>query len=638
MHTLDSSTTGSPPASISSPLATLTALIVSASLLAPASTVLAGLVGGGGTHDWTGAVSSNWNLAGNWSTNQVPGNDAAAIVLGGAPFVTLSADSASLRTLFIGGGRTVSNNGHLLRVLSNDATTTVAGVDSQLFVTGAGVGFQTDSLSIESSGRLTMSGGTAQIGQQLTLDSGGRLLGYGTVIVDSPAPAALNALDGGILSVSSGDLTIEVIGGGSMVLPDLVEVLQPGRRLTLDGPFFLDPQNIHLGEECILEVVNDWTLAGELRGTANAALVANGGNLTVEGIVRAEAGVLRFATPAYFTGTSEIIVAPGDTIEFDALHTATVGNVATIGFNGRMRVDGTQQLGVPWRGAISLNGGILEANTGSGLWITDAPLTLGSLGGIRSRIAGSAWTRATDLVIAPGLGGVVESTLELMLDATMQLAQPQTRLIVEGTLRLHDSTTTGLGAIEVEDGGRIFAAPGAAIGVDIVNGGAFHLGTTEGATGSIYVNSDYTQMESGELVVDLTGPDLIDRDFFEFTGAVDLGGTLAVSLTEDFEPTIGDSYTILYGGGGVLGTFDSIVGAEGFSVAYLPTSVVLTYQGSIFGDLNGDGVVDGADLGILLGSWGACVECAGCIADLDGNCEVDGADLGLILGAWSETK
>ncbi|MFO0872884.1 MAG: hypothetical protein U0575_02780 [Phycisphaerales bacterium] len=46
-------------------------------------------------------------------------------------------------------------------------------------------------------------------------------------------------------------------------------------------------------------------------------------------------------------------------------------------------------------------------------------------------------------------------------------------------------------------------------------------------------------------------------------------------------------------------------------------------------DLNADGVVDGADLGILLGAWGGAQ-----VGDLDGNGVVDGADLGLLLGAW----
>ncbi len=45
-------------------------------------------------------------------------------------------------------------------------------------------------------------------------------------------------------------------------------------------------------------------------------------------------------------------------------------------------------------------------------------------------------------------------------------------------------------------------------------------------------------------------------------------------------------------------------------------------------DLNGDGVVNGADLGILLGAWGT----AG--GDINGDGTTNGADLGLLLGAW----
>lgn len=52
-------------------------------------------------------------------------------------------------------------------------------------------------------------------------------------------------------------------------------------------------------------------------------------------------------------------------------------------------------------------------------------------------------------------------------------------------------------------------------------------------------------------------------------------------------------------------------------------------------DLDGDGKVDGHDLGILLGSWGGCPENgAPCPADLDGDGTVGPADLGLLLGSW----
>ena len=52
-------------------------------------------------------------------------------------------------------------------------------------------------------------------------------------------------------------------------------------------------------------------------------------------------------------------------------------------------------------------------------------------------------------------------------------------------------------------------------------------------------------------------------------------------------------------------------------------------------DLNFDGKVDGADLGLLLGAWGDCAPDGSCLADLNGDRVVDGADLGILLGAWT---
>jgi hypothetical protein len=48
-------------------------------------------------------------------------------------------------------------------------------------------------------------------------------------------------------------------------------------------------------------------------------------------------------------------------------------------------------------------------------------------------------------------------------------------------------------------------------------------------------------------------------------------------------------------------------------------------------DLNGDDVVDGADVGLLLAAWGQGVDGP---ADIDQDGDVDGADLGLLLSAW----
>lgn len=50
-------------------------------------------------------------------------------------------------------------------------------------------------------------------------------------------------------------------------------------------------------------------------------------------------------------------------------------------------------------------------------------------------------------------------------------------------------------------------------------------------------------------------------------------------------------------------------------------------------DLNGDGAVNGADLGILLAAWGPCA--APCAADFDNDGTVGGADLGVLLAGWT---
>jgi hypothetical protein len=48
-------------------------------------------------------------------------------------------------------------------------------------------------------------------------------------------------------------------------------------------------------------------------------------------------------------------------------------------------------------------------------------------------------------------------------------------------------------------------------------------------------------------------------------------------------------------------------------------------------DINDDGVVDGTDLGLMLGAWGACDQCA---SDLNGDGNVNGDDLGTLLAGW----
>ena len=62
-----------------------------------------------------------------------------------------------------------------------------------------------------------------------------------------------------------------------------------------------------------------------------------------------------------------------------------------------------------------------------------------------------------------------------------------------------------------------------------------------------------------------------------------------------------------------------------------PLSFLVPDCGSsvVLGDLNGDGVVNGMDMTILLGAWGTSGP-----GDLDGDGIVGGSDLAILLGNW----
>jgi hypothetical protein len=79
-----------------------------------------------------------------------------------------------------------------------------------------------------------------------------------------------------------------------------------------------------------------------------------------------------------------------------------------------------------------------------------------------------------------------------------------------------------------------------------------------------------------------------------------------------------------------MGTTDGSVTYCGWNLDDIVIEGILP-SGGVPGDLNGDGIVNGADMGLLLASWGAC---SGCDADLNGDGLVNGGDLGLLLSYW----
>ena len=91
------------------------------------------------------------------------------------------------------------------------------------------------------------------------------------------------------------------------------------------------------------------------------------------------------------------------------------------------------------------------------------------------------------------------------------------------------------------------------------------------------------------------------------------------------------------GGGGGLGAWGvyPLNGPHQVLIADVETGLwVLNVDLNCAGDVNGDGIVDLADLGILLAEFG----CTGgvCLADLDGDGDTDLADLGILLAGFGQ--
>ena len=81
----------------------------------------------------------------------------------------------------------------------------------------------------------------------------------------------------------------------------------------------------------------------------------------------------------------------------------------------------------------------------------------------------------------------------------------------------------------------------------------------------------------------------------------------------------------------VMGTTDGSVTYGGWNIDDVELIGVVPND-SVPGDFNGDGLVNGADFGIMLAAWG---ECSGCPEDLNEDGFVSGADVGLLLTLWN---
>ena len=108
---------------------------------------------------------------------------------------------------------------------------------------------------------------------------------------------------------------------------------------------------------------------------------------------------------------------------------------------------------------------------------------------------------------------------------------------------------------------------------NLTNNGTLAPGNSPGA---IAVTGNYAQSPGAQMLMELAGTAPEDFDTLSISGSATLGGTLKISLLDNFLPSPIDSFPILTAAA-LLGHFDTITTDAGsFDVLYSPNSVTLT--------------------------------------------------------------
>ncbi len=365
------------------------------------------------------------------------------------------------------------------------------------------------------------------------------------------------------------------------------------------------------------------------------AVNLNGGTIRFDGYSRAVGGTVNF--------TSGTVQVAGDrTINTDAAIQDWFGAAPSIGIGKQLVVEGNATLSAAT--PVTLAGGTLSGHTvamlsGSHLASTQSSQLLGPLAAQTGSVIdatggdltmgdatrtdgfycnGTLTVGSHSATLADLDGAVFDSAANVTLGAS---GTPGALVAANGMTLNSGANLTGHGSIDTPDnaltpfvnnGGLTgdslavpLTLPGYVKGTGTFDNVRF-AGTFAPGLSPASVNLGSAEYD-GQLEIEIggqtAGSEYDQLNHILGDGLAHLGGTLNVSLINDFMPQAGDTFDILIAAGGVTGTFAStmlpmLTGDLFWDINYGPNLVELAVAAPVTvlpGDFNGDGVVDAAD-------------------------------------------
>jgi T5SS/PEP-CTERM-associated repeat protein len=572
--------------------------------------------------NWISPTGGQFAEPGNWAPHAPQAADTAIFTLSsGSPYQVDFNTAAAINELQMRRGAVDFNlAGHALSVNSNLFVGYQAGdigylhlLSGQLSTAWADVGH-----GFANTGQLAVSGsGTSWVNSQ-------------DVTIGRGSTGAVNVYDGGAVTVQrdtyvgncvSGEATA---GDGTIDLGDANSSWTTTRLIVgtsgNGGTYATGSVHVHDGASLV----------------ANAQFsVGSGatGYLTIDG-----GAAVSSKKAASASGTSCALGAsypnyPGE-------GTATVSGSGTT-----WTQDGSLGVGFTGRGTLTITAGaVVESQAGhiarrtgsdgtvtvidgGSLWKVNSELYVGgeadpSRGGLGSGGAGR-------LYVAFDGGVTVASRLDLWADGQVDITGGGRMLVGAGTLPA-DPDTLLIGA------GGTLAGTGAFTGKVVNAAGTVSPGHS---AGMLSIDGNFTQGASGKLAVDVL-PLTAEWDRVHASGTVNLGGELALSVSNPSALDYGDSFQVL-SAGGIQGKFSRVTGsAQGkarLAAIYHPTDVTLV--AAFPGDADLNGRVDLLDLVALAGHYQGPGQTGNGWAqgDFDQNGVVDLLDLCVLAGNYGKS-